>query len=76
MYAPRLRDDLVKRLYVLCQRLEVPMTHLVNGALEQAVQRAEEGLALGGKGRVLEEVGLAPACAVDAADRPAAVAAG
>ena len=42
---PRLSMDLVKRLYPLCERLQVPMDQFVSEALAQAVARAEEGLA-------------------------------
>ncbi|MCC7264914.1 MAG: hypothetical protein IT369_20540 [Candidatus Latescibacteria bacterium] len=38
---PRLSMDLVKRLYPLCQRLEIPMAVFVNEAVAQAVARAE-----------------------------------
>ncbi|MBI2502175.1 MAG: hypothetical protein HYW07_02950 [Candidatus Latescibacteria bacterium] len=41
---PRLSMDLVKRLFPLCQRLEIPMDRFVSEALAQAVARAEEGL--------------------------------
>jgi predicted transcriptional regulator len=41
MYTPKLREDLVQRLYPLCQRLELPMTRFVNEAVAQAVARAE-----------------------------------
>ena len=42
---PRLSMDLVKRLYPLCERLQIPMEVFVNEAIAQAVARAEEGLA-------------------------------
>ena len=41
---PRLSMDLVKRLFPLCQRLQIPMDQFVREALAQAVARAEEGL--------------------------------
>ena len=41
---PRLSMDLVKRLYPLCQRLQIPMDQFMNEAVAQAVARAEEGL--------------------------------
>ena len=41
---PRLSMDLVKRLYQLCRRLQMPMEQFVDEALAQAVARAEEGL--------------------------------
>ena len=45
MYSPRLAEDLIRRLYLICQPLEIPMTALVNGALV----RAEESVVVGGK---------------------------
>lgn len=36
--------DLVKRLYPLCQRLQIPMEQFVREAVARAVARAEEGL--------------------------------
>ena len=41
---PKLSMDLVKRLYPLCQRLQIPMDQFLNEAVAQAVARAEEGL--------------------------------
>ena len=41
---PKLSMDLVKRLYPLCQRLQIPMERFVDETLAQAVARAEEGL--------------------------------
>jgi hypothetical protein len=41
---PKLSMDLVKRLYPLCQRLQIPMDQFMNEAVAQAVARAEEGL--------------------------------
>jgi hypothetical protein len=36
--------ELMKRLYPLCQRLQVPMEQFMNEAVAQAVARAEAGL--------------------------------
>ena len=41
---PRLSMDLVKRLFPLCEQLQIPMDQFVHEALAQAVARAEEGL--------------------------------
>ena len=45
---PRLSMDLMKRLYPLCRRLQMPMEQFVNEVVTQAVARAEEGLERGG----------------------------
>jgi len=52
MYTPKLDPDLVKRLYALCQKLEMPMTRFVNEAVAQVVRQAEECLERKGKERV------------------------
>lgn len=41
---PRLSMDLVKRLFPLCEQLQIPMDQFVSEAIAQAVARAEEGL--------------------------------
>ncbi|MBM3280790.1 MAG: hypothetical protein FJY95_22340 [Candidatus Handelsmanbacteria bacterium] len=41
---PRLSMDLMKRLYPLCQRLQIPMDQFMNEAIAQAVAKAEAGL--------------------------------
>ena len=66
MYTPRLRDDLVQRLYALCQKLEIPMTQAMNGAIEQALSHAEECLEAEGKEQALEGLGIEPAPALAA----------
>lgn len=43
MYQPRIRDDLIPRLYRLAQALNIPMTRLVNNILEQGIVRVEQG---------------------------------
>lgn len=53
---PKLSMDLVKRLYPLCQRLQIPMDQFVSEALVQAVAKAEERLEQ-------KEVELRPAAA-------------
>lgn len=58
---PRLSMDLVKRLFPLCQRLQIPMDQFVREALAQAVARAEEGLEREGVGLVKEEAAPGPA---------------
>ena len=52
---PKLSMDLVKRLYPLCERLQIPMDQFVSEALAQAVARAEEGLERGGEELVKAE---------------------
>jgi predicted DNA-binding protein len=58
MYSPKLDQELVQRLYAVCQELGVPMTVFVNGALERAMLRAEEYLVMEGKERVLDMIGV------------------
>ena len=58
MYSPRINEDLVRRLYVICLKVGVPMTTFVNGAMERAVLRAEEYVAMDEKQRVLDMTGV------------------
>lgn len=75
MYSPKLREDLVQRLYPLCQKLGLPMTVFVNGALERAVLYAEECVARGEKKWALDMIGIpAPAPAAEEGERKAAAA--
>jgi hypothetical protein len=60
MYSPKLKQELVARLYALCQELEIPMTVFVNAALEQAVVSVEERLAREGREEVLARLGVQP----------------
>jgi hypothetical protein len=43
MYQPKIRDDLIKRLYRLGKTLELPTTCLVNAILEYGMVQLEEG---------------------------------
>jgi hypothetical protein len=43
MYQPKIRDDLIPRLYRLAKALHIPMTRLVNHILEHGIIRVEEG---------------------------------
>ena len=43
MYQPKIRDDLIPRLYHLAKALNIPMTRLVNHILEHGIVRVEEG---------------------------------
>jgi hypothetical protein len=60
MYSPKLKQDLVERLYALCQELEIPMTVFVNAALEQAVVSVEERLVREEREEVLARLGVQP----------------
>lgn len=72
MYSPKLAEDLIRRLYPLCQKLGLPMTVFVNGAIERAVLYAEECMARGEKKWVLDMIGVpAPASAAEEGERKA-----
>jgi hypothetical protein len=43
VYQPKIRDDLIPRLYRLAKALNIPMTRLVNHILEHGIVRVEEG---------------------------------
>jgi hypothetical protein len=43
MYQPKIRDDLIPRLYHLAKALDIPMTRLVNHILEHGIARVEQG---------------------------------
>jgi hypothetical protein len=43
VYQPKIRDDLIPRLYRLAKSLNIPMTRLVNHILEHGIVRVEEG---------------------------------
>ncbi len=42
MYSPKIREDLIPRLYRLARAGEVPMTRLVNQLLEQGGEKISE----------------------------------
>ena len=44
MYQPKLRDDLIPRLYRLGKTLDVPMTGIANVLMELGIKRLEETL--------------------------------
>ncbi len=44
MYQPKLRDDLIPRLYWLGKTLDVPMTGIANVLMEFGIKRLEETL--------------------------------
>ncbi len=44
MYQPKLRDDLIPRLYQLGKALDVPMTGIANVLLELGIKRLEATL--------------------------------
>ena len=56
MYSPRLNEELVPRLYTLCQQLDLPMTVFANGALEHVMLRAEKYLAMGERQKALDVI--------------------
>jgi hypothetical protein len=43
MYQPKIRDELIKRLYRMARALEIPVTRLVNAILEHEMVQLEEG---------------------------------
>jgi hypothetical protein len=43
MYQPKIRDELISRLYHLAKALDMPMTRLVNTLLEHGIARLEAG---------------------------------
>jgi hypothetical protein len=44
MYSPKIKDDLVRRLYRHKQLTNTPMTKLVNEAVVEYLRRKENGL--------------------------------
>ncbi len=65
MYSPRIRDDLIPRIYAVAKAAGVPMTAWVNRALEKTLERVE-----GGKENdwdiIWEPVGVRDAAGTDA----------
>ena len=57
MYSPRINENLVRRLYLICLEVGVPMTTFVNGAMERAVLRAEEYATMDEEQRILNMIG-------------------
>jgi hypothetical protein len=58
MYSPRIKEELISRLYFLCRELKIPMTAFVNGATERALVYAEDCLARGAKEQVFGMIGV------------------
>jgi hypothetical protein len=44
MYQPKIEDEHIRALYRWAQRLEMPMTRLVNALLAHALVRLEQGV--------------------------------
>jgi len=42
MYSPKIRDDLIPKIYQAAKKAEVPMTVWVNEAIEEALSNREE----------------------------------
>lgn len=42
MYSPRIRDELIPRLYLIAKARGVRMTALVNGIIEKALHEMED----------------------------------
>jgi hypothetical protein len=58
MYSPRIKEELIARIYLLCRELKIPMTAFVNGATEQALVLAEECVTRGQKEQVFGMIGV------------------
>jgi len=41
MYSPKIREDLVRRLYQEAKKREMPMTELVNEIIEEELEKQE-----------------------------------
>jgi hypothetical protein len=61
LYQPKIADAHIRQLYQWAQRLEMPMTRLVNALLAQALARLEQGV---------EQVSAPPAGAYRRRTRP------
>ena len=57
MYSPRINEELIPRIYLLCRELKIPMTAFVNGATERALVQAEECVTRGQKEQVFGMIG-------------------
>ena len=57
MYQPKIRDDLIRRLYRLGKTLDVPMTKLASVLMELGIHQLEEALERKGC-KVLDEIPL------------------
>jgi hypothetical protein len=43
VYQPKIRDELIPRLYRQAKALNIPMTHLINHIVEHGITRIEQG---------------------------------
>jgi len=49
MYSPRIKDDQVKKLYILSKKLNLPMTKIVRLAIHDFFKKFKEELKENGK---------------------------
>jgi hypothetical protein len=49
MYSPKIREDLIPKIYQAAKKAEVPMTVWVNEAIEEALSNREENEGQGTK---------------------------
>jgi len=49
MYSPKIREDLIPKIYQAAKKAEVPMTVWVNEAIEEALSNCEEDESQGTK---------------------------
>ena len=61
MYSPRVKEEYIGRLYLLCKELGVPMTAFVNGVVGQALVQAETHVGKGEKAEALRLLGASVA---------------
>ena len=58
MYSPRINEELIPRIYLLCRELKIPMTAFVNGATERTLALAEACVTRGQKEQVFGMIGV------------------
>ena len=49
MYSPKIREDLIPKIYQAAKKAEVPMTVWVNEAIEEALSNGQEDVGQGTK---------------------------
>ena len=49
MYSPKIREDLIPKIYQAAKKADVPMTVWVNEAIEEALSNREENEGQGAK---------------------------
>ena len=49
MYSPKIREDLIPKIYLAAKKAEVPMTTWVNEAIEEALSNRQENEGQGTK---------------------------